>query len=313
MTEDWTQERRTKRRRNFSLVLFSVLRSFCFLFFPPSAAMEFAARLFALIRKDLPFMEYAGEFCGLAAVMEVQDSALLHLFRLGACYHRPIDLPDTTGLTWREGIYRCLGSVRARARTSLPLENMASPLIINRQSSPVPAFSTAPSSARFSRVSPSRAPAGSVQLSRAPAGSVQLSIAPAGSSSSQERPPVAAPASALQWLLHAVPSSGCSTPVPAPRSALQCRLPRKCPPVPLLASALQWPAPRKCPPVPAPRKCPPVPAPRKCPPVRTPEPAPRQRSQVPAPSRAPSGARASRAPPSARASRAPAPPGARSS
>ncbi len=35
MTEDWTQERRTKRRRNFSLVLFSVLRSFCFLFFPP--------------------------------------------------------------------------------------------------------------------------------------------------------------------------------------------------------------------------------------------------------------------------------------
>ncbi len=80
--------------------------------------MEFAFRLVALIRKDLPFQEYAGAFCGLAAVTEVEDSALLHLFRHGACYHRPVDLPDTTGLTWREGVYRCLGSVRARVGTS---------------------------------------------------------------------------------------------------------------------------------------------------------------------------------------------------
>ncbi len=45
--------------------------------------MEFAFRLVALIRKDLPFMEYAGAFCGLVAVTEVQDSALLHLFGSG--------------------------------------------------------------------------------------------------------------------------------------------------------------------------------------------------------------------------------------
>ncbi len=118
--------------------------------------MEFAARLFALIWRDLPFMEYAGEFCGLAAVTEVQDAALLHLFRLGACYHRPLDLPDTTGLCWREGVYRCLGSVRARVGTSPspvalpcppavsvaspPAENMASSMIINHHKfSPVPA------------------------------------------------------------------------------------------------------------------------------------------------------------------------------
>ncbi len=45
--------------------------------------MSLPPALFALIRRDLPFMEYAGEFCGLAAVTEVQDAALLHLFRLG--------------------------------------------------------------------------------------------------------------------------------------------------------------------------------------------------------------------------------------
>ncbi len=43
-------------------------------------------------------------------------------FRLGACYHHPTDLPDTTGLSWREGIFRFLGSVRARVRTSLCLK-----------------------------------------------------------------------------------------------------------------------------------------------------------------------------------------------
>ncbi len=48
------------------------------------------------------------------------DATLNKLFWLGANHHRPVDLPDTTGLSWREGVFRCLGSVRARARTSLP-------------------------------------------------------------------------------------------------------------------------------------------------------------------------------------------------
>ncbi len=88
--------------------------------------MEFAAGVLALIRRDLPFVEYTAEFCGLVAVSKLHDVAILHLFRLGACYHHPMDLPDITGLCWREGIYRCLGSFRSRVETS-PLLSPAGP------------------------------------------------------------------------------------------------------------------------------------------------------------------------------------------
>ncbi len=80
--------------------------------------MEFAASVLALSRRDRPFVEFAWEFCGLAAGTEMHDAAILHLFRLGASYHHPMDLPDTTGLCWREGIFRCLGSFRSRVGTS---------------------------------------------------------------------------------------------------------------------------------------------------------------------------------------------------
>ncbi len=36
--------------------------------------METAARFSALARRDLPFFEYAGEFCGLAAVTVLEDA-----------------------------------------------------------------------------------------------------------------------------------------------------------------------------------------------------------------------------------------------
>ncbi len=89
--------------------------------------MEFAAGVIALIRRDLPFVEYTAEFCGLAAVSKLHDVAILYLFRLGACYHHPMDLPDTTGLCWREGIYRCLGSFRSRVETSPLLSPLVPP------------------------------------------------------------------------------------------------------------------------------------------------------------------------------------------
>ncbi len=136
--------------------------------------MDAASRFATLTRLDLLFYDYAGEFCKLATATAWEDATLNKLFWLWANYHRPVDLPDTTGLTWREGIFRCLGSVRARARTSppstaalpcppavsvasppgasmasLPLENMASSMIIepckcspvptSRQRPPVPA------------------------------------------------------------------------------------------------------------------------------------------------------------------------------
>ncbi len=96
--------------------------------------MEFAAGVLALIRRDLSFTEYTGEFCGLVASTELhdapmlhlfRDAPMLHLFRLGANYHCPMDLPDTTGLCWREGIYRCLGSFRSRVETSLRVSPLA--------------------------------------------------------------------------------------------------------------------------------------------------------------------------------------------
>ncbi|KAL0159579.1 hypothetical protein M9458_043304, partial [Cirrhinus mrigala] len=47
------------------------------------------------------------------------DNATINsLFWIGANYSRPVDLPDTTGLSWREGIHRCLESVRPQSRTS---------------------------------------------------------------------------------------------------------------------------------------------------------------------------------------------------
>ncbi len=103
--------------------------------------MEFAAGAFALSRRNLPFVEFAGEFCGLAAVTELHDAAILHLFRLGANYQHPMDLPDTTGLCWREGICRCLGSYRSRVETSprvfplAPPSSSSSPLVPSSSSS----------------------------------------------------------------------------------------------------------------------------------------------------------------------------------
>ncbi len=62
---------------------------------PPQTTMEFAAGVLALIRRDLSFVEFAGEFCGLASVTELHDAAILHLFRLGAKYQRLLWISQT--------------------------------------------------------------------------------------------------------------------------------------------------------------------------------------------------------------------------
>ncbi len=88
----------------------------CSCFF--SAAMEVAARFIALDHQDLPFVEYYWELCRLAAAMALDDATILSLYWHGANSHRPVDLPDTTGLRWREGILRCLESVLPQVRIS---------------------------------------------------------------------------------------------------------------------------------------------------------------------------------------------------
>ncbi len=77
-----------------------------------SVGMDVADLFSALAHRDLPFGEYAQEFCGLTICTALKDATINSLFWIGANYHRPVDLPDTTGLSWRKGILRCLESVQ---------------------------------------------------------------------------------------------------------------------------------------------------------------------------------------------------------
>ncbi len=105
----------------------SVFLKFLFVCFSPSCGMETAARFSALARRDLPLVEYAWEFCGLATTTALDDATINSLFWIGANYHHPVDLPDTSGLSWREGILRCLESVQPRSRTSPPVTAFSRP------------------------------------------------------------------------------------------------------------------------------------------------------------------------------------------
>ncbi len=121
------------------MFVFPFFEKFClFPYFSPRG-METAARFSALARRDLPFVEYAWEFCGLAAKTAWDDATINSLFWTGANYHHPVDLPDTKGLCWREGILQCLESVLPRSRTSPPSIQSAVPqsnLSVVPQSSP---------------------------------------------------------------------------------------------------------------------------------------------------------------------------------
>ncbi len=80
-----------------------------FLFLP--MAMEVAAHFISLACRDLPFIEFTRKFCGLAAMTALDDATINSLCWFGANYYRPMDLSYTKGLSWREGIVRCLEGV----------------------------------------------------------------------------------------------------------------------------------------------------------------------------------------------------------
>ncbi len=142
-------------------------------------AMEFAACAFALSRRNLPFVEFAGEFCGLAAVSELHDAAILLLFQLGANYQRPMDLPDTTGMCWREGIYQCPTRVRA-ARAPTRVRAVKAPTRVSASRAPPRVGPVQLTFASAGPVQLTLASAGPVQLTFASAGPVQLTLASAG-------------------------------------------------------------------------------------------------------------------------------------
>ncbi len=59
----------------------------------------------ALARRDfVRLVEYAWKFCRLVMRTALDDATLNSLFRFGANYHRRMNFPDITELSWREGI-----------------------------------------------------------------------------------------------------------------------------------------------------------------------------------------------------------------
>ncbi len=68
--------------------------------------------------KDLPLLDYAGDFSQLAVLTFFFWWCYAELTVLvWENYHCPVDLPETTGLSWREAIMWCLESVYPRSRT----------------------------------------------------------------------------------------------------------------------------------------------------------------------------------------------------
>ncbi len=99
--------------------------------------MEITACFAVLAHRDLQLEEFAQEFGRLAMWMELDDAMLNSLFWIGANYHRPVDLPDTIGLSWREGILQ--ESVQPLSGTSPPAAALSSLPSVAPKSSPLSA------------------------------------------------------------------------------------------------------------------------------------------------------------------------------
>ncbi len=84
------------------------------------------------------------------------DAALNSLFWIEANYYRPVDLPDTTGLCWREAIIRSLESIYPRSGTQPdPVPSPPSPRCAERE--PEPTANGEPDSVATDEPSPRRA------------------------------------------------------------------------------------------------------------------------------------------------------------
>ncbi|KAL0167339.1 hypothetical protein M9458_039183, partial [Cirrhinus mrigala] len=85
-------------------------------------------------------MEVAAHFSTLAMMSGLDDATINSLFWIRANYSRPVDLPDTTGLSWREGIPPVSGDLSADQHpdASQPTPQLAAPEArANRSDSPI--------------------------------------------------------------------------------------------------------------------------------------------------------------------------------
>ncbi len=156
--------------------------------------------------------------------MAFDDAPISSLFWHGDNFYHPVSLPDTTGLSWREGIL-CLESVLPWARTSPP----------SSAALPSPQLSAAPKSSPPPLTGKSTPPS--------------VALPSLQSSAALSSPPAA------------VHSSKENTPGPVPRKCFSVPALPECPPVPVPRKRPPEPAPWQRPQVPTPPEHPLVPAP----------------------------------------------------
>ncbi|XDV36849.1 hypothetical protein PO909_006565 [Leuciscus waleckii] len=79
--------------------------------------MDDRARIIVLAQESPNLFSFVKNFMCLTATSALDVETLRTLFWIGAAFHHHSDLPDTTGLDWKETVNRCLESVAPRSRT----------------------------------------------------------------------------------------------------------------------------------------------------------------------------------------------------
>lgn len=78
-----------------------------------STQMDYATKCTALACRSLHLLDFSVENHH-AITCSNDDETLKSVIWIGANYHKPVELPDTTGLDWMEAVIRCLESIYPR-------------------------------------------------------------------------------------------------------------------------------------------------------------------------------------------------------
>ncbi|ROL50936.1 hypothetical protein DPX16_14467 [Anabarilius grahami] len=89
--------------------------------------MDERAIMLVRAQESPDLFSFVQDFIFLAVTSTLDDQSLKTLFRIRVTFHQPLDLPDTTGLNWREAVIRCLESVAPRSGAQPDPEPVATP------------------------------------------------------------------------------------------------------------------------------------------------------------------------------------------